>query len=110
MSLKSAYEKLLKMAGGDYITAEGIIEQSISNGWQGLFELKTQNENNGNISTAIAGFGSATANENANRKGGLYSGRDDAANRRAEVASLKRAAEAILSEPNPEKVLAGMAK
>ena len=110
MSLKSAYEKLLKMAGGDYIIAEGIIEQSIANGWQGLFELKTQNENNGNISTAIAGFGFETANENANRKGGLYSARDDAANRRAEVASLKRAAEAILSEPNPEKDFAGMAK
>jgi len=110
MSLKSAYEKLLKMAGGDYITAESIIEQSIANGWQGLFELKTQKDNNGNINTAIANFGFATANENANRKGGFYSGRDDAANRRAEVASLKRAAEAILSEPNPEKVFAGMAK
>lgn len=110
MSLKSAYEKLLKMAGGDYILAEGIIEQSIANGWQGLFELKTQNDNNGNINTAIASFGFATANEKANRKGGFYSARDDAANRRAEVASIKRAAEAILSEPNPEKVFAGMAK
>lgn len=37
---ESVYKKLFKMSGGDPILADEIVEQSISNNWQGLFELK----------------------------------------------------------------------
>lgn len=47
-SAESVYKKLFKMSGGDPVVADEIVEQSISNNWQGLFELK-----NG-ITTAIS--------------------------------------------------------
>lgn len=37
---ESVYKKLYKMSGGDPTLADEIVEQSISNNWQGLFELK----------------------------------------------------------------------
>jgi hypothetical protein len=41
MGEQAALKKLSEMAGGDEATAHKIIEQSIANAWQGLFELKT---------------------------------------------------------------------
>ena len=35
-----SFNKLMKLSGGDFETANKILEQSIENGWQGLFELK----------------------------------------------------------------------
>ena len=40
MSLKACYEKLVRLANGDPLTAGLIVEQSIANNWAGLFELK----------------------------------------------------------------------
>lgn len=40
MGEQAALKKLSEMAGGDEATAHKIIEQSIANAWQGLFELK----------------------------------------------------------------------
>lgn len=40
---QAALKKLCEMASGDETTARKIIEQSISNSWQGLFPLKNHN-------------------------------------------------------------------
>jgi hypothetical protein len=48
ISEQAALKKLSELAGGNHDTAIKIIVQSIENGWQGLFELKTSNK----ISTA----------------------------------------------------------
>lgn len=40
-SLKAAYSELVRLSGGDPYTATRIVEQSMSNGWKGLFELKS---------------------------------------------------------------------
>lgn len=40
-SIRAMAKKLFEMAGGDIITARAIVEQSMANNWQGLFELKT---------------------------------------------------------------------
>jgi hypothetical protein len=45
MGEQAALKKLSEMAGGDEATAHKIIEQSIANAWQGLFELKTNKAN-----------------------------------------------------------------
>jgi hypothetical protein len=45
MGEQAALKKLREMAGGDEATAHKIIEQSIANAWQGLFELKTNKAN-----------------------------------------------------------------
>lgn len=37
---ESLYKKLFSMSGGDPALADEIVEQSIANNWQGLFELK----------------------------------------------------------------------
>ena len=39
-SLKAAYSDLVKLSGGDPIIAAEIVDQSMRNGWKGLFELK----------------------------------------------------------------------
>lgn len=39
-SLKMWYNKLYKMAGGDSVVAEMIVNQSIENHWKGIFEVK----------------------------------------------------------------------
>lgn len=44
-SIKMAYKKLYEMSDGSSITAMKIVEQSIGNGWQGLFPLKDNNVN-----------------------------------------------------------------
>jgi len=49
-SIKSFCKKLVEFSGGDAKIAEQIIEQSISNNWAGIFELKN-NTNNGNKQT-----------------------------------------------------------
>ncbi len=42
-SIKANYNQLLRLANNDIDTAKAIINQSIANGWQGLFEIKQQN-------------------------------------------------------------------
>lgn len=39
-SLKAAYSELVKLSGGDPVVAAEIVDQSMRNGWKGLFELK----------------------------------------------------------------------
>ena len=41
--VEACYRKLVKMSNGDPQTALSIIEQSVSNNWAGLFELKSVN-------------------------------------------------------------------
>lgn len=44
---KSAWlEKLVKISGGDENVSIEVLNQSIANGWQGIFELKTNNNGN----------------------------------------------------------------
>lgn len=52
--LKSTFTKLKKISHDDPAIAIEVIEQSLANGWQGLFELK-QNFNAANISNPSAG-------------------------------------------------------
>lgn len=40
-SIKANYSQLMKLANDNLETAKEIINQSIANGWQGLFEIKT---------------------------------------------------------------------
>lgn len=42
-SFKTFIKKLYQLSGGDFETAKAIIEQSIANTYQGIFELKKQN-------------------------------------------------------------------
>ncbi len=56
-SLKSAYQELVRLSGGDPCTAMRIVDQSMSNGWKGLFELKNQHGQ----------AGTDTTNDHANR-------------------------------------------
>lgn len=44
-SLDIVFKKLNELSGGDYQKAEAIVEQSIANQWQGLFELRQHNTN-----------------------------------------------------------------
>ena len=45
LSLKSCYNKLVKLAGGDPAVAMMIVEQSMANNWAGLFPLKNETNN-----------------------------------------------------------------
>lgn len=45
VSLKASYNNLKKLSNNNPDTAREIVEQSIANQWQGLFELKTQHNN-----------------------------------------------------------------
>lgn len=56
---ESMYKKLISLSGGNPQLADAIVEQSIANNWQGLFELK-----NGNT-TAIAITGQYSQNRAA---------------------------------------------
>lgn len=48
-SVQTAYDRLLKLANNSPDVATQIVDQSIGNGWAGLFEIKTQNtKTNGN--------------------------------------------------------------
>lgn len=42
MSVKSAFKKLDELSLGSFPIADAVVEQSISNGWQGLFPLKDE--------------------------------------------------------------------
>lgn len=42
LSVKTAYNNLLKLSGGNPQKANEIVNQSIGNNWKGLFELKTK--------------------------------------------------------------------
>ena len=44
-SLEACYNKLFKLSGGSFITANEIINQSMANNWAGLFELKKESYN-----------------------------------------------------------------
>lgn len=44
MSVEQAFNELQKLSGGVLQTAEAIVNQSIANGWQGLFPLKEENK------------------------------------------------------------------
>ena len=48
-SLKICYNKLLSLSDNSPDRAKLIVEQSIANNWQGLFELKERNHNKPNI-------------------------------------------------------------
>lgn len=76
VSEKLAYQELYKFSGGDPDKAKQIINQSIAKGWQGLFELKINNNQNGtnkNQQTPIVSSGKSGAQitEDARRKAGL---------------------------------------
>jgi hypothetical protein len=43
MGFNSFYKKLIKLSGGDPIVADMIVEQSMANNYQGIFELKEGN-------------------------------------------------------------------
>lgn len=45
LSLKTCYNKLVKLSGNDPATAMAIVEQSMANNWAGLFSLKNDNGN-----------------------------------------------------------------
>ena len=47
-SFKTFIKKLNQLSGGDFETAKAIIEQSIANTYQGIFELKKSNQNGNN--------------------------------------------------------------
>ena len=68
-SLKAAYAELVRLSDNDPCTAMQIVNQSMSNGWKGLFELK----NNGTkpITTADT---AATRTQSRNRLRTLASG------------------------------------
>ncbi len=53
-SLKSAYQELVRLSGSNPCTAMRIVEQSMSNGWKGLFELKEQYGQTTNTAAAAA--------------------------------------------------------
>lgn len=40
MSVEECYNRLERLSGGDVVLAEKIVNQSIAQGWKGLFELK----------------------------------------------------------------------
>lgn len=42
-SIKTCYNSLIKLSGNDSLNAMLIVEQSITNGWKGLFNLKQNN-------------------------------------------------------------------
>ena len=49
--IELAYRKMYELGSGDIETCRAIVEQSIANNWQGLFELKTQSFNNQKTNT-----------------------------------------------------------
>lgn len=44
-SLKVCYNDMVRKADGDPVMAMRIVEQSIANGWKGLFNLKQEHNN-----------------------------------------------------------------
>jgi len=65
----AALNQLFKISRGDHEAAKQIIEQSIANGWQGLFELKNKlNANSKDQSFTRQGVAEALANRLAERR------------------------------------------
>lgn len=58
-SMRAAYAELVRLSGNDPQTAMRIVEQSMSNGWKGLFELKSNNRNGTNDRYTIGNPASA---------------------------------------------------
>lgn len=52
MGAEGAYRKLVELSNNDPHTAQEIVEQSISNNWQGLFPLKNNSNNGSNRSNS----------------------------------------------------------
>lgn len=52
VSYERAYKQLLELSNGDSLLARKIIDQSIANGWRGLFKLKTNDTTRTNERTA----------------------------------------------------------
>ena len=76
ISIKSNISQLMKLAKNDNEIAIQILDQSIANGWQGLFELKNQNNNVSNNSESTTSklsrfekFQQATREIHENRNG-----------------------------------------
>lgn len=63
-SLKAAYAELVKLSGNDPDIAMQIVEQSMSNGWKGLFELK----NNGTYKLTSTATDRYASEREANRQ------------------------------------------
>jgi hypothetical protein len=53
ISEQSQLKKLSKLSNGDQQTAIEIINQSISNNWQGLFEIKKQKSNSTDVAMKL---------------------------------------------------------
>jgi hypothetical protein len=49
--LEAAYRQLTKYSGGDPVIAAQIVERSIANEWQGLFEIKQKLKNNETVNS-----------------------------------------------------------
>lgn len=60
MGEQSALEALNELSAGNEQMAQAIINQSIANGWRGLFDLKTNS--NGKVTQRIAEKPTATGN------------------------------------------------
>lgn len=53
-SIRAAYNRLVSLSSGNTIEAVAIVEQSIANNWQGLFEIKDKsNKNNSGMSVGV---------------------------------------------------------
>ena len=44
IQIKTGYKKLVKLSGDNPVIANEIVETSLANSWQGLFELKPNNQ------------------------------------------------------------------
>jgi hypothetical protein len=57
LSEQAAAKKLSELAGGDEVKAVAIIEQSMAQGWAGLFELKSSESGKGNLMDQVLNDG-----------------------------------------------------
>lgn len=53
MSVRKCYQNLLKMSNNDPVIAQEIVDQSIGNGWIGLFPLRNKNYSTNNNSSDV---------------------------------------------------------
>jgi hypothetical protein len=69
--VEGAYRRLLMLSNQDARVADQIVEQSIANGWQGLFELKQSKQSNygNNSNQASGGFFCQLADSLKNTRG-----------------------------------------
>lgn len=90
-SVKLFYEKLFKFSEGDQSKAMLILQQSMENNWQGIFELKGNYGKQSGEEQGSMGFG--------NRTNGQNSFRTDAERRRYEREGFAQLCETILQQP-----------